>query len=125
VQVVSFSARLPNPEPTEAMSDLVARMNARRATRYRETMGSDHEEGLQAVEYDPDFRKAIEKVKHGFASLTGRARECGSVSTYSQNDRVARERVENLPPSWDDVRELMIALLKSKLRRFLLDDTTV
>lgn len=48
VHRVSFTARLPNPEPRDAFRNLAERMEARRATEYTETLKSDREEGLQA-----------------------------------------------------------------------------
>ena len=59
VDSVSFTAKLPNPDPTEAQRDLTERMQARRATRVSETMTSEREEGLTGVEEDPDFKQAI------------------------------------------------------------------
>jgi hypothetical protein len=90
---VSFTAKLPNPVPRDAFRDLAERMESRRATRYSETLKSEHDAGLIGVGEDPDFRQAIAMGEQGFATLSGRGIRAGNESSYSQTDRVgARAR---------------------------------
>lgn len=121
VYSVSFTARLPNPEPSDAFRDLAERMEARRATQYTETMKSQAEEGLQGVHEDRDVRQAIAMGERGFATLRGRGRREGHISKYSQSDEVAKERIEQMPTTWDGARALVRDALKGRLRRFLRD----
>lgn len=123
VNVVSFTARLPNPEPRDAFRDLAERMEARRATEYTETLKSDREEGLQAVQDDPYVQQAIAMGEHGFAKLRGRGQRDGRESRFSQSREVASEHVEAMPPTWEQVRALMRGYLKDQLRRFI-DDSS-
>jgi hypothetical protein len=122
VHHVSFTAKLPNPEPRDAFRDLAERMAARRATRYTESLRSDREEGLSGIEEDRDVRQAIAMGEQGFATLRGEGRRGESLSQYSQTNRVAKERVEELPEGWEDVWDLIKHLLKGRLRRFLNDE---
>lgn len=119
---VSFTAKLPNPEPRDAFRDLAARMEARRATKYLENMQSQAEEGLIGIETDPDFRQAIAMGQQGFATLRGTGRRGGTRVRYSQAQTVAGEHVEQLPPTWEAMWELLRELARSKLRRFLQDE---
>jgi hypothetical protein len=120
---VSFTARLPNPEPRDAFRDLAERMEARRATEYAETLKSDREEGLQRVQDDRDVQQAIAMGEQGFATLRGVGRRAGRESRFVQSREVATEHVEELPSTWDEARELVREWLKGQLRRFL-DDTS-
>lgn len=119
VASVSFTARLPNPEPRDAFRDLAERMATRRATQYTETMKSGREEGLIGVEEDRDFRQAIAMGEQGFATLRGSGRRGGEVTRYSQTSQVATEHVEELPEDWPGVFGLIRHFLKERLRRFL------
>jgi hypothetical protein len=77
VKAVSFTARLPNPEPKDAFRDLAERMEKRHATTYVEELLSDQDEGLVGVEDDRDIRQAIAMGEHGLATLRGRQRRLG------------------------------------------------
>jgi hypothetical protein len=119
VHSVSFTAKLPNPEPREDFAELVARMERRHATHFTETLASKTEEGLVGVQHDPDIRQAVAMGTQGFATLRGKGSIGGTVTKYSQREVVAEERVDVLPDSWDDMRELITGFLKHRLRRFL------
>jgi hypothetical protein len=119
VSSVSFTARLPNPEPMDAFDDLYQRLRRSRATEITESLRSDNEAGLVEVEQDPDFRQAIAMGEQGFATLRGVGQRDTVESKYSQTDRVARERVDEVPPSWPEVFSLIRRLLTGSLRRFL------
>lgn len=119
VREVGFTARLPNPEPRDEFRELGDRIESQRATSFTEIHRSDREEGLADVQEDRDFRQAIAMGEHGFATLRGKGTRDGSESRYSQSDRVASESVEEVPPNWEQVWELMKHLLQGNLRRFL------
>jgi hypothetical protein len=119
VTSVSFQAKLPNPEPREAFADLAERMTRNHATHHRETIRSERDEGLLDVQDDRDVSQAIAMGEQGFATLQGRGRTEGHPSQYSQKQAIASERVPQLPTSWDDVRQVIVTLLKTRLRRFL------
>lgn len=121
VTSVSFTAKLPNPDPTDAFSDLAGRMKSRRATEYTESMVSKREEGLIGITEDRDFRQAIVMGEHGFAKLRGRGLRDGHKTSYKQTKAVATEHVDDLPPTWDEVWSLLKEMLKGPLRRFLDD----
>ena len=118
VTQVSFTAKLPNPEPMDEFDDLFQRLAKRHATKHTETMVSSREEGLVAVEDDPDFAQAIVMGQQGIATLRGKGRRAGTVTTYSQKDSVAAERVEDLPADWTEMRQTLTGFLKGQLRRF-------
>ena len=119
---VTFSARLPNPGPDDAFEDLAERMKKRQATRFTEAFYSEKETGLSGVEEDPDFKQAVEMGRRGFATLSGTGNRGGRQVSYRQNERVARERVEDLPNSWEEMRKVLIEFLKERARRFLDSD---
>ncbi len=121
VTSVSFTARLPNPEPRDAFRDLAERMEARRVSLYRETLRSDREQGLRDIEADRDVQQAIAMGEQGFATLQGRGLREGEKIQFSQTSEVAAERVERLPPTWHEVHALLIERLKGSFRRFLRD----
>lgn len=118
VTSVSFTARLPNPEPSEAFDELYKRLARSHATQYTETMRSEREEGLIEVEQDRDIRQAIAMGQQGFATLRGKGTRDGVTKSYNQTQAVASESIEELPPSWDDVRALIVECLQGSLRRF-------
>jgi hypothetical protein len=122
VQWTKFEARLPNPEPMDQFRKLGDRLKRHDATKIVETISSEKEGGLRDVEQDEEFREGIAMGEQGFATLRGKGQRDGKVSSFRQNEQVARERVEDLPPTWDDVFSLIGDLLKDKLRRFLDDD---
>jgi hypothetical protein len=118
VRSVSFTARLPNPEP-EGFNELADRLTRRNAAQVTETMRARRDGGLVQVQDDRDFGQAIHMAESGFATLRGQGLKDGQTSKYSQNEAVARERVDDLPPTWGGVFELVATLLQDNLRRFL------
>jgi hypothetical protein len=122
VQWIKFEARLPNPEPTQQFEQLHERLGRHDATKITETISSEKESGLRNVEQDQEFQEGIAMGEKGFATLRGQGERDGKVSTFRQNEQVARERVEALPPTWDEVFDLIEELLKDDLRRFLDED---
>lgn len=122
VQFVAFTARLPNPEPRKEFEELAERMAQRRATRFTEQMKSDREGGLTGIAEDRDFRQAVEMARQGFADLRGYGISSGRKNAYSQRQNVARERVDDLPDTWEDMRALLVNSLKTRFRRFLRED---
>jgi hypothetical protein len=122
VETVAFVAKLPNPEPMEAFDDLYRRMERAHGTEYSARMKSKRDEGLQHIEEDSEFRQAIAMGEQGFAQLEGRGRRAGRQSSYKQNSKVASERVEQLPASWEEIRALLKTILRDRLRRFLRPD---
>jgi hypothetical protein len=97
VRWVSFTARLPNPEPMPEFHDLATRLEHRNAEKVTETMQARSDDGLIGVPNDPDFGQAIAMAGQGFASLRGKGHRDGKTSSFSQSDEVARERVEETP----------------------------
>jgi hypothetical protein len=118
VTSVSFTARVPNPESKSDFEDLWRRLRDTHATAHTETMRSKREEGLQEVDKDRDFSQAIAMGQEGFATLRGTGYRDGGKTSYSQTEAVASEPVDDLPYSWSDMRALLVAKLKSSLRRF-------
>lgn len=118
---VSFTAKLPNPEPRADFADLVQRMERHHATTFTETYKSRRAEGLTGVEDDPDFKQAVAMGTQGFATLRGRGRVDGTITHYGQEEAVASERIEELPSTWEEMRAVLGDLLKNRLRRFLND----
>lgn len=121
VRWVSFTARLPNPEPMPDFQGLVDRLERRNAEKVTETMQARKDDGLAGVQNDPDFREAIAMAGKGFATLRGRGQKDGRTSAFSQSDEVARERVDEVPPTWHDVFMMLGEMAKGRLRRFLDD----
>jgi hypothetical protein len=118
VTSVSFTARLPNPESKADFEDLWRRLRDTHATAHTETMRSSREEGLQEIDEDRDFREAIAMGQEGFATLRGKGYRDGMRTSYSQREAVAAEALDDLPYSWNDMRQLLVEKLKSSLRRF-------
>ena len=121
VESVSFTAKLPNPEPSAAFDDLFSRMDQSHATEYTARLKTTRDEGLQHVEEDPEFKQAIAMGQQGFAELEGRGRRDGRDSVYRQGERVAYETIPNLPGDWKALRGLLKQIVRQRLRRFLLD----
>jgi hypothetical protein len=124
VRLVSFTAKLPNPEPEDAFKDVVARMERRQATKFTETLVSDRDGGLSGVQEDRDFRQAVEMGTRGFATLRGEGSVDGNVTKYSQSEAVAKTRVDALPGSWKKMRTMIVELLKDTLRHLIDSDET-
>jgi hypothetical protein len=106
----------------DEFDELHERLESSHATEIRETMRSEREEGLVGVENDREFREAIAMGEQGFASLGGKGQRDGKVTSFRQNEQVAREREEDLPATWEQIFSLIGDLLKGKLRRFMNDD---
>jgi hypothetical protein len=121
VETVSFTAKLPNPEPSAAFDDLFSRMDQSHATEYAARLKSTREEGLQHVEEDPEFRQAIAMGQQGFAELEGKGRRNGRDTVYRQGERVAYETIPSVPGEWSELRALLKELVRKRVRRFLLD----
>ncbi len=119
VRSVKFTARLPNPEPDEDFEELWGRLEKRHATEFSGKFKSDRDEGLVDVEEDPEVRQAIAMGSKGFATLTGTGTREGRASEFNQEDEVARERVDELPATWGEMRGLLGDFVKDRARRFL------
>jgi hypothetical protein len=123
VRRVSFTAKLPNPEPTDAFRNLAERMERRRATIYTEQMRSGSEEGLVGIEDDEDFRQALAMGEHGLAKLSGTGYVGKAERRYNQTRTVAREYVPELPPTWAETWQLLKDFLKGQVGRFADEDS--
>jgi hypothetical protein len=116
---VSFTARLPNPEPRDAFRDLAQRLEARRARSHTETMIGDKESGLTGIEDDRDFKQAIAMGEQGFATLRGTARTHGATRRFNQKTRVATDHEPELPADWPGILMLIKHALKTRFRRYI------
>lgn len=123
VETVGFVAKLPNPEPMPSFLDLHGRLERAHGTEYTARMKSSREEGLQNVETDPEFEQAIAMGEQGFARLEGRGRKGSKESRYNQNNQIAAEPIPALPEDWDEMRDLLKAYVRERLRRFMRVDT--
>jgi hypothetical protein len=119
VHVVAFTAKLPNPEPRRAYRDLGTRIRGLHATSYTETIRSERDEGLIGIQDDPEIQQAIAMGENGLAKFRGEGKRGDFVSQYSQSNRVAKERVEEIPEDWEAVWSLIKDFLKGRLRRFV------
>jgi hypothetical protein len=118
VSSVSFTAKLPNPEPIDEFRELFDRLTKVHATQHKETMSSTRDEGLIEVNHDKVIKQAIAMAQHGFATLLGKGKRNGSLTSYNQQQKVATESVDELPDSWEGMRALLKDLLQGSLRRF-------
>ncbi len=118
VTSVSFKAKLPNPEPLDDFGELFERISKSHATEYTETMKSARETGLIEVQKDRDFKQGIAMAQQGFATLVGKGKRNGATSSYSQQQAVASESIEQLPFDWEDMRAFLAERLRGPLRRF-------
>ena len=119
VRWVSFTAKLPNPEPTGAYRDVWERLTRTHGTELTEKFKSDREEGLVNVDQDEDFQQAIGMAEQSFATLKGQGYKTGTKRSYNQTSRVAQETIEEMPYDWDDVWAVLKECVKGKLLRFL------
>jgi hypothetical protein len=120
VNSVSFTAKLPNPEPKDDFKELWERISRTGATQHSETMRSTREVGLEKVEQDIDFKQAMAMGQQGYATLRGEGRRGdGARTIYRQTKAVASEHVDRLPPDWEETRAMLKDYLKGRLRRFL------
>jgi hypothetical protein len=122
VESVGFVAKLPNPEPMAAFDDLAGCLKRAHGTEYSARMTSKREEGLQQIASDPEFKQATAMGEQGFAQLRGRGRREGHGTTYSQTNKVAFEPITRLPEDWEETRELLKNILRTRLRRFVRGD---
>lgn len=123
VKTVKFRARLPNPEPKEAFADLTRRMEGMKGTELTEQIKSSKPGGLVGVEHDREIQQAIAMGEHGFAELSGTGYlHDGTKTTFKQTDRMAAQRVDELPDDWRTVRQAVVGLLLGTLRRFVPQD---
>lgn len=120
VTEVSFTAKLPNPEPG-AFEDVIERLKLRHATSLTETLRSDRETGLHNVEEDPVFRTGLALGEKSFATVTGAGLNNGAEDTWNGRDRVASEPIQEMPARWRDVRALIASYLKGRFQRFIRD----
>jgi hypothetical protein len=120
VTLVSFTAKLPNPEPTDDFKELWERIHSTGATQYTENMRSPAERGLHDIDQDPGFKQGMAMGQQGYATLRGQGHHAdGSRTTFHQTKAVASEHIDHLPEDWDEARAMLKYFLKQRLRRFL------
>jgi hypothetical protein len=119
VKSVKFRAKLPNPEPKDAFADVVRRIELRKGTELTEEMKSSKPAGLIGIEHDQEFQQAVTMGEYGFAELSGVGYRDGEKTTFKQADRMAAERVAELPDDWHAVRVAVRSLLRGALLRFV------
>jgi hypothetical protein len=119
VREVEFVAKLPNPTPDPSFEEVFERMEARDATRFTQNFYSNKSSGLQNIRSDPEFAQAESMAKAGFANLRGTGERNGHKARYNQNERVARDRIEHLPDSWDGMLAILKDFLKKRARQLL------
>lgn len=120
IESVTFAARLPNPAPDPAFDELWKRMHRTGASRHEETLRAPQSGSLRKIDEDQDFKQAMAMGRQGFATLRGEGRHAdGSRTVYRQTESVAAEHVEQLPPDWDQTRQMIAFYLKGRLREFL------
>jgi hypothetical protein len=122
VTEVSFTARLPNPDPRSGYEDVAQRLVERRATSLTETIRSDRDTGLRDIEEDPIVRKGLAMAEDSFATVSASAVTNGAVEKWNQKDRVASVPVSAMPGDWPEIRAILKGYLRDRLRRFLSDE---
>jgi hypothetical protein len=118
---VDLVFKRPNPDAEREFEQLFARMNELEARQIRESIAAqDNERGLskQALTREPTTRSFIMAAMAAFGYIVGRGYRSGRKETYDQRSRVARERIENVAPSWDGAaEEVLEAVQRARARR--------
>ena len=118
---VEFVFKRPNPDAERAFEQLFARMDELAARQIRESItAEDNERGLskQALRTEPVTLSFIAAAMAAFGYIVGKGYRRGRKVTYDQRRRAARERIENVAPSWDGATEEVLgAVRRARARR--------
>jgi len=118
---VDLVFKRPNPDAEREFEQLFARQNELRARYIKESIAAqDNERGLskQALRREPVTRSFIMAAMAAFGYIVGRGYRAGRKVTYDQRRRAARERIENVGPSWDGATEEVLgAVRRAEARR--------
>lgn len=118
---VEFVFKRPNPDAEREFEQLFARMDEMQARQIRELITArDNERGLskQALRNEPITRSFIMAAMAAFGYIVGRGFRSGRRVTYDQRRRAARERIENVGPTWDGATEEVLgAVRRARARR--------
>lgn len=121
VNSVEFVFKRPNPDAEDAFAELYERQRQLRADELRETIKtSNMDAGLdkQALREDTVSRMFLAAAMAAYGYVIAHGRRAGRDTSFDQRSRVARERTENVGPSWEDAaRAVLDATLRGRRRR--------
>jgi hypothetical protein len=112
---VEFVFKRPNPDAEREFEQLFDRMNQLEARQIRELIAAqDNERGLskQALSTEPITRSFIAAAMAAYGYIVGRGFRRGLRETYDQRRRGARERIENVSPTWDGATEEVLGAVR-------------
>lgn len=117
---VEFVFKRPNPDAEREFEELFARMDELQARQIRETIrAADNDRGLnkQALRTDHTSRMFITAAMAAFGFVVGRGLSGGRRVRYDQRRQGARERIENVSPSWDGATEEVLQAVRRGMAR--------
>jgi len=118
---VEFVFKRPNPDAEREFEQLFARMDELEARQIRELIAAQNEaRGLnkEALRHEPVTRMFVTAAMAAFGYVVGKGITRGRRTQYDQRSRVARERIENVAPSWEGAtEEVLDAVLSARARR--------
>jgi len=112
---VEFVFKRPNPDAEREFEQLFARLDELEASQIRESItAGDDRRGLSkgALRREPISVMFIAAAMAAFGYLKGRGVLGGRRVTYDQRSQVARERIENVPASWDGATEEVLEAVR-------------
>jgi hypothetical protein len=117
---VEFVFKRPNPDAEREFADLFARMTELEARQIRESIKAlEDERGLskQALRTEPVSRMFIAAAMAAFGYVVGHGVSQGRRVRYDQRRQAARERIENVAPSWHGATEEVLGAVRRALAR--------
>jgi hypothetical protein len=117
---VEFVFKRPNPDADREFEELFARMDELEARQIRESINAlDPDRGLskQALRNERTSRMFITAAMAAFGYVVGNGVSHGQKVRYDQRTHAARERLQNVSPTWDAATEEVLGAVRRLVAR--------
>lgn len=125
VRKVELVAKLPNPDGLEAFGSLWRDMDEMEARKINYGLEAAGEQGLLRLEQNERVKNHIAMSERAYGYVTAKGKKDGRKTTYDQRKNVERATVEEMPPLWSQIKNVVKSHVKARGERFLRDNLRV
>jgi hypothetical protein len=122
VRRVELVAKLPNPDGLEEFGELWEDMQSMDARMIKQEMEAATPNGLVGLQNNERVRNHIAMSERAYGYVAAKGLKDGRKTVYDQRKNVQRTTVEDLPPFWGQIKNVVMSHVRARGEKFLRDN---